>query len=103
MIADQALPSIPNRLLLTTPNCVQRVAVLFATLLFSIMIVAAQPAVPAHPGEQQARVIDGVVNATVFGMGQSIRITGTVKEGAIAFGGDVIVEGVVDSDVAAIG
>jgi hypothetical protein len=36
-------------------------------------------------------------------MGQSIRITGTVKEGAIAFGGDVIVEGTVDGDVAAIG
>jgi hypothetical protein len=49
------------------------------------------------------RVIEGVVNTTVFGMGQSIRITGTVKEGAIAFGGDVIIEGAVDGDVAAIG
>lgn len=36
-------------------------------------------------------------------MGQSIRITGTVKEGAIAFGGDVIVEGIVEGDVASIG
>ena len=36
-------------------------------------------------------------------MGQSIRITGTVKEGAIAFGGDVIVEGTVEGDVASIG
>ena len=36
-------------------------------------------------------------------MGESIRITGTVKEGAIAFGGDVIVEGTVEGDVAAIG
>ena len=41
------------------------------------------------PGDSQARVIDGVSNSTVFGLGQSIRITGTVKEGAIAFGGDV--------------
>jgi hypothetical protein len=48
-------------------------------------------------------VISGVNNTTVFGMGQSIRITGEVKEGAIAFGGDVIVEGSVDGDVAAIG
>jgi hypothetical protein len=48
-------------------------------------------------------VIEGVNNTTVFGMGQSIRISGTVKEGAIAFGGDVIVEGTVEGDVAAIG
>src|SRR5207253_818584 len=45
----------------------------------------------------------GVSNTTVFGLGQSIKITGTVKEGAIAFGGDVIVEGSVNGDVAAIG
>jgi len=63
----------------------------------------AQPATPDHPGDPQARVIEGVSNTTVFGMGQSIRITGSVKEGAIAFGGDVIVEGEVDGDVAAIG
>jgi hypothetical protein len=63
----------------------------------------AQPASEAHPGDPHARVIEGVVNTTVFGMGQSIRITGTVKEGAIAFGGDVIIEGAVDGDVAAIG
>jgi len=48
-------------------------------------------------------VIEGVNNTTVFGMGQSIRITGTVKEGAMAFGGDVIVEGTVEGDVASIG
>src|SRR5207245_3879537 len=56
-----------------------------------------------RPPDPQARVIDGVSNTTVFGLGQSIRITGSVKEGAIAFGGDVIVEGSVDGDVAAIG
>src|ERR1044072_5743275 len=55
------------------------------------------------PGDPNARVIDGVNNTTVFGMGQSIRITGEVKEGAIAFGGDVIVEGTVAGDVASIG
>ena len=67
------------------------------------MVASAQPTPAEHPGDPQARVIDGVSNTTVFGMGQSIRITGTVKEGAIAFGGDVIVEGSVDGDVAAIG
>lgn len=48
-------------------------------------------------------MIAGVNNTTVFGLGESIRITGTVKEGAIAFGGNVIVEGTVEGDVAAIG
>src|SRR5260370_2690607 len=69
-----------------------------------ICIAAAQAQVPDdHPGDPQARVIDGVSNSTVFGLGQSIRITGTVRQGAIAFGGDVMVAGTVDGDVAAIG
>src|SRR5713226_1435677 len=80
----------------------QTIALLGALLLW--MIVAHAQVVPdEHPGDPQARVIDGVVNTTVFGLGQSIKITGTVKEGAIAFGGDVIVEGSVNGDVAAIG
>src|ERR1043166_8742247 len=81
----------------------ERATWLSVALLLFVIAVVAQPAAPQHPGDPDARVIDGVVNTTVFGMGQSIRITGTVKEGAIAFGGDVIVEGSVDGDVAAIG
>ena len=81
----------------------QRFVVLVAAFLVLVVSGYAQPASDAHPGDPQARVIEGVVNTTVFGMGQSIRITGTVKEGAIAFGGDVIIEGAVDGDVAAIG
>src|SRR6202171_1360901 len=73
------------------------IALLGALLVW--IVVAQGQVVPAdHPGDPQARVIEGVVNTTVFGLGQSIRITGTVKEGAIAFGGDVIVEGSVDGD-----
>src|SRR6266404_9374710 len=81
----------------------ERATWLAIALLLFVIVVVAQPAAPEHPGDPTARVIDGVVNTTVFGMGQSIRITGAVKEGAIAFGGDVIVEGSVDGDVAAIG
>ena len=76
---------------------------LLAALLLWLIVAQAQVATDEHPGDPQAKVIEGVVNSTVFGMGQSIRITGTVKEGAIAFGGDVIVEGSVDGDVASIG
>src|ERR1700730_16857713 len=77
--------------------------ILFGALALWFAAVQAQVAPDPHSGDSQARVIDGVVNTTVFGLGQSIRITGSVKEGAIAFGGDVIVEGSVDGDVAAIG
>jgi hypothetical protein len=83
-------------------NCF-RILALMAAAFVLVISSQAQPATGDHPGDPQARVIDGVSNTTVFGMGQSIRITGTVKEGAIAFGGDVIVEGSVDGDVAAIG
>ena len=76
---------------------------LLGALLLWIMAIQAQPATGPHPDDPNARVIDGVSNTTVFGMGQSIRIVGSVKDGAIAFGGDVIVEGSVDGDVAAIG
>ena len=80
-----------------------RILLLVVSWLVPLVAGQAQPATPDHPGDPQARVIEGVSNTTVFGMGQSIRITGSVKEGAIAFGGDVIVEGEVDGDVAAIG
>ncbi len=76
---------------------------LLGAILISIVVAQAQPPTDEHPGDPQAKVIEGVVNNTVFGLGQSIRITGSVKEGAIAFGGDVIVEGSVDGDVASIG
>ncbi len=76
---------------------------LLGALLVWMIVAQAQAVSDEHPGDPRAKVIDGVVNNTVFGLGQSIRITGSVKQGAIAFGGDVIVEGSVDGDVAAIG
>jgi hypothetical protein len=103
MVAAQALSSYSNQIFAEAASCLRQAAGLFIVLLFLIVAVVAQPAKDDHPIDPQARVIDGVVNTTVFGMGQSIRITGTVKEGALAFGGDVIVEGTVEGDVAAIG
>src|ERR1044072_904083 len=76
---------------------------LLGAFLVCLVAIQAQTTPADLPGDPNARVIDGVNNTTVFGMGQSIRITGEVKEGAIAFGGDVIVEGTVAGDVAAIG
>lgn len=101
MIDVLPLPNIPFNFP-AAQSCKRLLALLAATLCL-LVGAAAQPASNEHPGDPQARVIDGTVNNTVFGMGQSIRITGTVKEGAIAFGGDVIIEGTVEGDVAAIG
>jgi hypothetical protein len=101
MTVAHVLPRISSTFCVT--RCWKQIAALVVLPLLLIVSAEAQPATGEHPGDPQARVIDGVSNTTVFGMGQSIRITGTVKEGAIAFGGDVIVEGEVDGDVAAIG
>src|ERR1700674_512771 len=101
MIANQLSPEMPFSAY--AAQLFRKTIPLFAALLLWLMVVQAQPATDNHPGDPQARVIDGVSNTTVFGLGQSIRITGTVKQGAIAFGGDVIVEGTVDGGVAAIG
>src|SRR6266545_7600871 len=101
MIANRLSPEI--RISACAAQAFRKTIALLGTLLFCMILAQAQAASDDHPGDPQARVIDGVVNNTVFGLGQSIRIVGTVKEGAIAFGGDVIVEGSVNGDVAAIG
>ena len=103
MTAAYVLPSFTDQIVVEAPQCLRRALALSGLLLFLIVAAAGQPVAAPHPIDPQARVIDGVVSSTVFGMGQSIRITGTVKEGAMAFGGDVIVEGAVEGDVAAIG
>ena len=72
---------------------------LFALLLWALLLVGVASAQPAD----DIVIVDGTNDGTVFGLGNSIRITGTVKQGAIALGGDVIVEGVVEGDVATIG
>ena len=92
-----------NQISACTAQAFCKTIALLGALLVWMAVAQAQVATDDHPTDPQARVIDGVSNTTVFGLGQSIRITGSVKEGAIAFGGDVIVEGSVDGDVAAIG
>jgi hypothetical protein len=79
-----------------------RIIALAVWLLLLMGGVYAQGGSPAEANEKVV-LVDGVTDSTVFGLGQSIRITGTVKQGAISFGGDVIVEGDVEGDVATIG
>jgi hypothetical protein len=72
-----------------------------ALLVWVLLLVGAASAQSA--GDEKVVLVDGTNEGTVFGVGNSVRITGTVKQGAMSFGGDVIVEGVVEGDVATIG
>jgi hypothetical protein len=72
------------------------VALLFWVLLLMGVASAQSP-------NDEVVVIEGTNEGTVFGVGESVRVVGTVKQGAMSVGGDVIVEGVVEGDVATIG
>jgi hypothetical protein len=91
----------------------QRLSTIFLlTLCFGVILVHAQqlenqvraPLDDARLDSKAPLVIDGTSESDIISWGQSIKITGLVKKhGAVALGGDVIVEGRVEGDVAAIG
>lgn len=86
----------------TTSKAVFKAALVIVYGLMMIGVVFAQS--PGSTSAEDGPVeVSGMNDSTVFGMGHSIRITGHVKQGAMAFGGDVIVEGTVEGDVATIG
>src|SRR6188474_3848351 len=76
----------------------KRIVAMLVWVLLLFCVANAQGA-----SDEKVVVVEGTNEGTVFGVGQSLRITGTVKQGAMSFGGDVIVEGTVEGDVAAIG
>ena len=76
-----------------------RLVILFVWLL----LLGAASVVSAQSADEKVTVIQGTYEGTAFGLGKSLRITGTVTKGAMSLGGDVIVEGVVEGDVATIG
>jgi hypothetical protein len=79
-----------------------KAGLMFIYWLMVVGVACAQSTAGASPEEVPVE-ISGASDSTVFGVGHSIRITGNVKQGAMAFGGDVIVEGTVEGDVATIG
>ena len=74
-----------------------RLGALLVWILLLVGVVSAQDA-----AGEKVQVVSGTNQAKAFGLGNSVRITGSVKE-AMSLGGDVIVEGVVEGDVATIG
>ena len=67
-----------------------------------LLLVGAASVVSAQSAEN-VTVVNGTYDGTAFGVGNSLRVTGRVTKGAMSLGGDVIVEGVVEGDVATIG
>ena len=81
---------------------ITRLFALIAWLLVLMTAVYAQTSTPST-AQEKVVLVNGVTDSTVFGIGSSVHVTGTVKQGAMSLGGDVIVEGVVEGDVASIG
>ena len=72
--------------------------------LFLAAFVVIQAQAPATTrGDESPYVVDGVTETIAYGLGRTVKVTGTVKNGAIVLGGDVIIQGTVEGDVAAIG
>lgn len=67
------------------------------------LVVAIQAQVASHRASDTPFLVEGVSDTMAYGLGRSVKITGTVKNGAISLGGDVIIQGTVEGDVAAIG
>ena len=100
---DTPYPQIPAGLTKTFGKFgLARLFGLIVWLLVLMTAVYAQTSTTPKAEEKEI-VVNGVTDSVVFGIGNSVRVTGTVKEGAMSFGGDVIVEGVVEGDVATIG
>jgi hypothetical protein len=71
-------------------------------ILFMLGVASAQTPYEPIPGDNPY-IVEGVSETIVYTVGRSARINGTARKGAVALGGDVIVQGTVDDDVAAIG
>ena len=96
MVITHSQPTLP-RISLSKVD-LNRLVVLLLWFLVLVGVACAQSS-----GGEKVVLIEGMNDSTVFGVGNSVRVTGTVKQGAMSFGGDVIVEGVVEGDVATIG
>ena len=90
-----------GRLNVLSDGVLVKAGLLVVSVLLLVSAGQAQAAPEPNPTESPV-VVDTVSDTTAYSFGRSLRINGTVK-GAIALGGDVIVQGIVEGDVATIG
>jgi hypothetical protein len=105
---NTATAAMANELILQPRNdlswlrSVVKSSALLLSLLFMLSAIHAQSLTKPDPSDTPY-IVEGVSDTIAYGLGRSLRINGTAKNGAISLGGDVIVQGTVDGDVAAIG
>jgi hypothetical protein len=106
MVISRAQANFPTRLP-QIPAALRRFGFtrLFALFIWLLVLMSAVYAQTSTVPTTQEKVVlvNNVTDSTVFGIGSSVHVTGTVKQGAMSLGGDVIVDGVVEGDVASIG
>jgi hypothetical protein len=83
-------------------QCLGRAGALLLCIAFMIAAAVAQAPYQSTPADNPY-VVEGASDTIVYSVGRSLRINGTAKNGAFALGGDVVVQGVVEGDVAAVG
>ena len=79
--------------------------ILCAILCAGVAVHARMPSVRVAENDPTTLIVEGDDTKDVFGMGRSVIVRGRVKNGVMAFGGDVFVEGQgrVEGDVGVIG
>jgi len=70
---------------------------------FACMIAAVSGQTTGPTPGESPYVVEGINDTIVYSVGHSVQINGSARNGALALGGDVIVQGIVEGDVAAIG
>jgi hypothetical protein len=80
-------------------------AILCAILCAGVAVYARTPSIRVAENDPTTLIVEGDDSTDVFGMGRSVIVRGRVKNGVMAFGGDVFVEehGRVEGDVGVIG
>jgi hypothetical protein len=96
-----------DRLSLAASGTWKMAAAISLLVLMVICVQAQQQQTPAEGATAQDTVapliVEGEASGDVFGLRRSVEIRGHVQHGVISFGGDVIVVGRVEGDVATIG
>jgi len=103
--------ALPPRQFVTQQQCnllplrfLSRLAAVLVMVPLFIVVIHGQN-LPVTQDTDKVDVVEGTSDTTAYSLSRSLRITGALQNGAgaIALGGDVIVEGRVEGDVAAIG
>jgi len=82
----------------------RRAAVIVTLAVYGVLLVSAVNGQTSLPSPiESPTVVQGVNDTMVYSIGHSLQVNGNARNGALVLGGDLIVQGTVDGDVAAVG